>query len=69
MRILIVEDDVVQRNNLIKIVESRFKDVQVLYSDSVKESLFLLKERKIDLFMLDIKLKDGYRACRKNQKN
>ena len=48
MRILIVEDDVVQRNNLIKIVESRFKDVQVLYSDSVKESLFLLKERKID---------------------
>lgn len=30
MRILIVEDDVVQRNNLIKIVESRFKDVQVL---------------------------------------
>ena len=59
MRILIVEDDVVQRNNLIKIVESRFKDVQVLYSDSVKESLFLLKERKIDLFMLDIKLKDG----------
>ena len=59
MRILIVEDDVVQRNNLIKIVEGRFKDVQALYSDSVKESLFLLKERKIDLFMLDIKLKDG----------
>ena len=65
MRVLIVEDDVVQRNNLIKIVESRFKDVQVLYSDTVKESLLLLKERKIDLFMLDIKLKDKdtrYRA-------
>ena len=60
MRILIVEDDVVQRKNLIKIIENNFKNVQVLYSDTIKESLFLLKEGKFDLFLLDIKLKDEY---------
>lgn len=59
LKILIVEDDVIQRNNLIKIVQDMQIETQVYHSDSKDSALQLLETQDIDLFLVDVKLNNS----------
>ena len=55
--ILVVEDYLLERKNLVKMLET-LEDVQVLEASSGKEALCLLQQHDIHLFLLDIQLPD-----------
>ncbi len=55
-RILIVEDEVLIREGLVKIVAQIQPEAEILSTDNVREAMALLKGSKIDAFFLDIQL-------------
>lgn len=59
MRILVLEDDSTQREGLIKLINRYYLDVKAYEAASVKEAQDILKNKKIDLFLIDINLPDG----------
>lgn len=59
MKILLVEDDVIQNKNLARIIEKYYLDIKVYKAFSVKEALDIVNNQKIDLIFEDINLPDG----------
>lgn len=59
VNILVVEDDVIQRENLIKMIEEVDRSINIHEADSKEEALKILKEIKMDFFYIDISLKDS----------
>ena len=59
MKILLVEDDVIQNKNLARMIEKYYLDIKVYKAFSVKEALDIVKNQKIDLIFEDINLPDG----------
>lgn len=59
MRVLIIEDDIIQNKNLDKIIKKNYSKVEVLRAYSIKESFEMIKNKDIDLFLTDINLPDG----------
>lgn len=59
MNILLVEDDKVQNNNLARIIEKTYLDIKVYQSFLIKDALNIAKEKRVDLFFIDINLPDG----------
>ena len=62
MKALIVEDEALSRNNLVKAVERMFDDVEIIGSqESVKGSVDFLKRHgsQTDIIFMDVELSDG----------
>lgn len=59
MNILVLEDEKSQRDVLVRIIEKNFLDSRVYSSESLAKARKLLKEKKFDLFLLDIEVLDG----------
>lgn len=59
MKILLVEDDVIQNKNLARIIEKYYLDIKVFKAFSVKEALEIVNSKKVDLIFQDINLPDG----------
>lgn len=60
MNILVLEDEVYQREMLKKCIEEKFLDVRVYEAESENEAKKIIEgENIIDLFFLDTKLKEG----------
>lgn len=59
MNILIVEDDIIQSSLLREMIEMKYIDVRVYEAKSEKESTNIIEKVEIDLFFLDINLKDS----------
>lgn len=59
MKILVIEDDIIQNNNLVNIIKSQVNDIEVLSAYSIEECRIILETIAIDLFFIDINLKDG----------
>lgn len=59
MRILVLEDDLIQRENLIKLINRNYIDIKAYEAGTVKEAKSILNEKEIDLFLVDINLPDG----------
>ncbi len=59
MNILVVEDDVITRKLLHKIIETIDENVHIIASDNEHNAVELLMKQEVDLFMLDIKIKEG----------
>lgn len=56
MNILVVEDDINQRDTLVKIIEKEFLDLRVYKASTVNEALQIINSKPISLFLLDINL-------------
>lgn len=59
MNILVVEDEDLQRESLVKIIERNFLDIRVYQSESIKEAKAIIEKKDVDLFLIDINLGDG----------
>lgn len=59
MRILLIEDDKIQRENLVKVIEKNYIDLKIYEAGSVMEAELLVESKEIDLFLIDINLPDG----------
>lgn len=59
MRVLVLEDEVIQRENLVRIIERNYLDVKSYEAKSIKEAREMLNSKEIDLFLIDINLEDG----------
>ena len=59
MRILLIEDDKKQKESLIKTIEKNYIDIKTYDAETVMEAEKIVKEKKIDLFLVDINLPDG----------
>lgn len=62
MKALIVEDEILSRNNLVNAVERMFDDIEIVGSqESVKGSVEFLKRHgdDIDIIFMDVELSDG----------
>lgn len=59
MRILLLEDDNIQRIGLRRIIEQNYLDLKVYDVDSIKDAEKIIEKHKIDLFLIDINLSDG----------
>lgn len=59
INILILEDDLIQRKSLTRIVEKIDKRYVVYQADNMEEGLKISQEKKISLFYVDITLKDS----------
>lgn len=59
MRVLVIEDEKVQRNNLVKIVERSYINTKAYGAANIKEAKEILTSKEIDLFFIDISLPDG----------
>ena len=59
MNILVLEDEKSQRDVLVRIIEKNFLDSRVYSSESLAKARKLLKEKRFDLFLLDIEVLDG----------
>lgn len=57
--LLIVEDDEIQRKNLILMLRELECEFNIFDSDSINDALFILNNNHIDLFYLDHHLPDG----------
>jgi DNA-binding LytR/AlgR family response regulator len=57
--ILIVEVDKIQRKNFINIIKEGHKDIDIFEAESENEALIIANERNIDIFYMDISLKDS----------
>lgn len=58
MNILVVEDDNIQRENLVKIIEKSFIDIRVYKAESYDKAIYYINNKDINLFFIDIKLKE-----------
>ncbi len=59
MNILVVEDDELQRKNLINMIKESKKNIIYFEAESEKEALTIADESSIDIFYIDISLKDS----------
>ncbi|WP_394883617.1 LytR/AlgR family response regulator transcription factor [Clostridium baratii] len=59
MRVLVIEDEKVQRDNLVKIVERSYINTKAYSAANIKEAKEIVTSRDIDLFFIDINLPDG----------
>lgn len=59
MKVILVEDDVIQNKNLARIIEKNYLDIKVYQAYNVKEALKMIKEKQMDLIFQDINLPDG----------
>ncbi|WP_195428714.1 LytTR family DNA-binding domain-containing protein [Clostridium sp. D46t1_190503_E9] len=59
MNILLVEDDIIQSSLLREMIEIKYIDVRVYEAKSEKESMSIIEKVDIDVFFLDIKLKES----------
>lgn len=59
MRLLLIEDDIIQSNNLSTLIKESYNNVELLIAYSIEESLKVIREKEIDLFLIDINLPDG----------
>ncbi|MGL5352255.1 MAG: LytR/AlgR family response regulator transcription factor [Clostridium sp.] len=59
MRILLIEDDDIQRKGLCKIIEKKFIDIKIYEAATIKVAEQIVNEKEIDLFLIDINLPDG----------
>ena len=59
MRVLVIEDEKVQRDNLVKIVERSYINTKAYSAANIKEAREILNLKNIDLFFIDINLPDG----------
>lgn len=59
MNILLVEDDAIQSSLLREMIEMKYIDVRVYEARSEKESISIIEKVEIDIFFLDIKLKES----------
>lgn len=59
MRVILVEDDIIQNKNLARIIEKNYLDIKVYQAYNVKEALEIIKEKQMDLIFQDINLPDG----------
>lgn len=57
VNILVVEDDVVQRRNFIKMIKELDENMTIYEADNEQTALEIAKENNIDFFYLDISLK------------
>lgn len=57
--ILFVEDNQKQRKHLLQCALAANKELEMLETGSYKEALTIIKENLIDVFFIDIQLKDG----------
>lgn len=58
MNILIVEDNVIQRELLSEMLESKYIDVRIYIAEAENECMEIITDKDIDLFFMDINLKD-----------
>lgn len=58
INILVVEDNEKIRENLCKIINENFYDINLLSAETGEEAIDILKKERIDLFFLDIELPD-----------
>lgn len=59
MNILLLEDDKLQREYLAKIIEKNYIDIRIYEAGTISKASSILKEKQIDLFLVDINLPDG----------
>ena len=59
MRVLVIEDERVQRDNLVKIEERSYINTKAYSAANIKEAKEILTSKEIDLFFIDINLPDG----------
>lgn len=58
-RIIIIEDDTYIRDDLRRIIRKIDKEIEIFETGSVKETLEIITENEIDIFLMDIQLEDG----------
>lgn len=59
LSVLIVEDDHIQRKNLVKMIYEADKNLDIYEAESMEEALNMSKENYINFFYIDIFLKDS----------
>lgn len=60
MRVIVVDDENFARQSIINVINSKFTDIEVVgQSESVKDAIEQIKNKKPDLVFLDIDLTDG----------
>lgn len=59
MKVLIIEDEIIQNENLAKIIEENYSDIEVFRAYSCKDTKKIMKEDEIDIFLVDVNLPDG----------
>lgn len=59
VNILLVEDDVLQRNNLTKMLKDTVDDVNIYEAEDEDSALKIANKENIDFFYIDISLKDS----------
>lgn len=60
MRVLIIEDEVLAQDELVRIIKKRFPKMEIVGKlSTVKDSIEWLEENKADLIFMDIHLADG----------
>jgi len=60
IKAVIVEDEPKSKNLLVNFIKNYCKDISIIGdTDTVKDAIILLKEKKPNLVFLDIELKDG----------
>lgn len=59
MNILLAEDAEIQRSYFRKIIEMNYTDFEVYEAENEKESMDIIEKVEIDIFFLDIKLKEN----------
>lgn len=59
VRILLIEDDKIQREALVKIIEKNYINTKIYEAESIKQGENIVSDKEIDLFLVDINLPDG----------
>jgi DNA-binding LytR/AlgR family response regulator len=59
MNILIAEDDIIQRELLSEMLESKYIDIRIYVAATENECMEIIDDKEIDLFFMDINLKDS----------
>lgn len=59
MRVLILEDEKIQRENLAKLIERLYIDIKTYLAQTIREAEEIAKNSEIDMFFIDINLPDG----------
>lgn len=60
MKVLIIEDEIIARDNLAKAIRYNFPDMEIVgMTSSIKESVEWLGKNSVDVIFMDIELSDG----------
>lgn len=59
INVLVVEDDLIQRQNLVKILQGVSKDLKIYEADSKDDALEIVKSTKISFMYVDIMLRNS----------